>query len=150
MIRAIQQRWTGSPRLTAGMVVRCCVAVWLVLKIVYTPLHLYLEPHTDTADVRSPVASDRTAGIGGLGSHDERGDTDQHSVAQHKLQGLRSSRTAAMDQAFNAAVEWAVVEIDTPTPQVLTESEFSPPELSSSWQFFLRTALPVRAPSLLS
>jgi hypothetical protein len=47
-------------------------------------------------------------------------------------------------------VECMDAEKDCPPPPVFEFSGLAPPELLRSWQFFFRTALPVRAPSLFS
>lgn len=140
----------GRRRRLAGGLWRCGVAVLLVLQIVYTPLHLYLEPHTETVDERSTVASDGAKGIAGRDGQDDHGDTDQHSAAQHKLKSLRSPRIGAIDLVCAPVAAYLLDAMDCLVPPILTRSGLSPPELSGSWQFFFRTALPVRAPSLLS
>ena len=61
MSRTIQRRWTGRTSRVAGAALRSCVALWLILQIVFTSIHLYLEPHSDAADLASSAASAWTA-----------------------------------------------------------------------------------------
>lgn len=54
---------------------------------------------------------------------------------------------------LNIAILTAVIIMLDPPESVITPGDCStsaPPELSPRWQFVLRTALPVRAPSFLS
>ena len=134
----------------AGPALRTCVALWLILQIVCTSIHLYLEPHSDGADSRSCGASASLTGFTGDGDHDGDGDHERHSAAQHELKALRSVRLGPAQIFVASAVQWVDVEQDCPQPQVFQFSGLSPPELPRSWQFLFRAALPVRAPSLLS
>jgi len=59
------------------------------------------------------------------------------------------------NQIFSPALVWAVFPSPVLPPASVAEannlrSDAAPPELPTSWQFSLRTALPVRAPSLAS
>jgi len=126
------------------------VGLWLILQIVYTPIHLYLEPHSDGADSRSWGASAWVTALLGDDGHDGDGDHERHPAAQHKFKVLRPERAALAEVLLAPAVASVEVAQDRPQPQVLEFSGLSPPELPRSWQFLLRAALPVRAPSLLS
>jgi hypothetical protein len=149
MSRAIQRRWTERASRVAGAALRFCVALSLVLQIVLTSIHVYLEPHSDGADTSSGGASAWLTAFAGDDDHDGDGDHERHSAAQHELKALRSARLGPAQIFVASAVQWVDVEQDCPQPQVLEFSGLSPPELARSWQFLVRAALPVRAPSLL-
>ena len=134
----------------AGKALRFCVAVWLVLQVIYTPIHTYLEPHSDVADFKSSGESAGVAVLLSDGDHDGEGDHERHSAAEHQLKALRTQRAPVAEMVTISVVEAVVAEKDCPQSQVLEFSGLSPPELSRCWQFIFRAALPVRAPSLLS
>jgi hypothetical protein len=150
MSRPIQRRWTGRTSRVAGKALRFSVALWLMLQIVCTSIHLYLEPHSDGADFRSSGALAWVTAFTGDDDDDGDGDHERHSAAQHELKALRSVRLVPGQVFVTSAVQWVDVEQDCPQPQVFECSGLSPPELPRCWQFLFRAALPVRAPSLLS
>ena len=146
----MQRRWTGRTSRMAGAALRLCVGLWLVVQIVYTPIHLYREPHSDEAEMSAPPhLASATVYEGdehqGSDEHHER-----HSAAQHKIKVLRSQRALVVEMVPVEVVQWVEAERDCPAPQLFEFSGLSPPEFIRSWQFVFRTALPVRAPSLLS
>ena len=51
MSKAMHKRCTGRTSRVAGAALRSCVALWLILQIVFTSIHLYLEPHSDRRDL---------------------------------------------------------------------------------------------------
>ncbi len=58
-------RRTRITRREARLALRFCVSVCLVFYIVYTPIHLYLEPHSEEATISSTAAfgfGDRLSG----------------------------------------------------------------------------------------
>ena len=146
----MQRRWTRRATRAARPIVRLCLALWLILQIVLTSIHLYLEPHSDGADTSSGGASAWLTAFAGDDDHDGDGDHERHSAAQHELKALRSARLGPAQIFVASAVQWVDVEQDCPQPQMLEFSGLSPPELARSWQFLVRAALPVRAPSCLS
>jgi|GEM_PF-3005542 len=146
----MQKRWTGRTSRTAGAALRSCVALWLILQIVFTSIHLYLEPHSSGADSSSSGASAWLTAFTGDDGHDGDGDHERHAAAQHELKALRFARLGPAQIFVALAVQWVDVEQDYPQPQVFAFSGLSPPELPRSWQFLFRAALPVRAPSVLS
>jgi hypothetical protein len=150
MSGAIQRRWKGRPGGMAGVVLRLCVALLLVLQIVYAPIHLYREPHSNEADISGAPPFAPAAGF--VSTEDEDADShhERHSASQHKLQVLRSQRVPVAEMVLVPMVALVVAEQEGPHPQVFEFSGLSPPELLRSWQFYFRAALPVRAPSLLS
>jgi hypothetical protein len=117
-----------------------------MLQIVCTSIHLYLEPHSDGVDFRSSGATAFTGDDG----HDNDGDHERHPAAQHKFKALRLERAALAEVLLAPAVACVEVGQGCPQPQMFQFSGLPPPELSRSWQFFVRAALPVRAPSCLS
>jgi hypothetical protein len=133
-----------------GKAVRFCVAVWLVLQFIYTPIHTYLEPHSEVADFKSSGESAGVAVLLSDGDHDGEGDHERHSAAEHQLKALRTQRAPAAEMVTLIVVEPVAAEKDRPQNQVCDFSGLSPPELPRGWQFLFRAALPVRAPSLLS
>ena len=150
MSTAILRRWAGRANRMAGPSLRSCAALWLILQIVCTSIHIYLEPHSDGPDSESSGAPAWLTTFTGDDSHDGDGDHQRHSAAQHELNALRSVRLVPAQIFVASAVQWVDVEQDCPQPTVFEFSGLSPPELPRSWQFLLRAALPVRAPSLLS
>jgi hypothetical protein len=66
------------------------------------------------------------------------------------MKALRAERAALAEMVLIPMAEWAQREETQPSAEVFEFSGLSPPELSRSWQFFFRAALPVRAPSLFS
>jgi hypothetical protein len=150
MSRPIQRRWTGRTSRVAGAALRSCVALWLILQIVFTSFHLYLEPHSDGADFSSSAASASATPFIGDDGHDDDGDHERHSAAQHDLKALRSARLGPALIFVAPAVQSVDVEPNHLQPLVFDFSGLSPPELPCCWQFFFRAALPVRAPTVLS
>jgi len=150
MSRSLQRRWTGRTSRTTGAALRLCIALWLVLQIVYTPIHLYLAPHSEEADFSAPAPRGPVAAFEGDEGHGGDGEHERHPAAQHELKVLRSERASLADVFLAPAVACKEVGQDCPQPQVVGLSGLSPPGLSCCWQFFFRAALPVRAPSLLS
>ena len=134
----------------AGAALRLCVGLWLVLQIVYTPIHLYQVPHAEEADFSTATPLASAAAFEGDEDQDSDGHHERHSAAQHKLKVLRSQRAPVAEMVSVTVAEWVVTEKDCPQPQVFGFSGLSPPELPRCWQFLFRTALPVRAPSVLS
>ena len=137
---------TGRKGRSAGALLRLCAVLWLVVYIVYTPIHLCLEPHFEEAVCSATTA----ASCVGDADHDGDDHGDQHAAAQHKLKALRSARTVVAEIVLITAVEWVEAEKECPLPQVFEFSGLSPPELPRCWQFIFRAALPIRAPSVLA
>lgn len=148
--KVIPLRRTRHARRQASAVLRFCVALWLLLTIAYTPIHLCLEPHSDEADSGLAAASTLTKATLVKDGHEGEEHHEQHSAAQHQLKVLRSSRSALAEVMLVPVMEWMDAEKDYPQPQVFGFSGLSPPELTCCWQFLFRAALPVRAPSLFS
>ena len=134
----------------AGAALRSCVALLLVVQIVYTPIHLLREPHADEAEFSATGPLAAAAVFAGAEAPDGDGHHERHSAAQHKLKVVRSQRAPVAEMGLVTVVECVLAERGSPQPQVFDFSGLSPPEFVRSWQFFFRTALPVRAPSLLS
>jgi len=147
MSRWKQRRWTGIASRMVGAPLRLCLGFWLVLQIVYTPIHLYRVPHSDEADFGT-AAPQTAAGI--FAGDEGHGHHERHSAAQHKFKVLRPERAALPEVFLAPTVACVVVRQDCPLPEVFEFSGLSPPELLRCWQFLVRAALPVRAPSCLS
>lgn len=134
----------------AGAALRFSLALWLIAQVVGTPIHLYLEPHCDPADV-TPHATEPHGPASlwhdGADGHDGH---ERHSAAQHDLKALRTLRAPVAELAIVTVTECLDPEKGRPDEPVLECSGLSPPELPRSWQFVFRAALPVRAPSLAS
>jgi hypothetical protein len=150
MFKWVQRRWTGRTSRMAGAALRLCVGLWLVVQIVYTPIHLYREPHSDEADVSPPTPLASGAAYEGDARQGSDEHHERHSAAQHKIKVLRSQRAPVAEMVPVRALQWVEAERDCPAPQLVVFSGLSPPEFVRSWQFVFRAALPVRAPSLLS
>ncbi|MBI5383464.1 MAG: hypothetical protein HZA90_02115 [Verrucomicrobia bacterium] len=145
----MQRQWTGRAG-QAGAAVRIGAALGLVFSLLYSPIHLNLEPHFDDADFGSPAAAAWATALVGEESHDGDGHHERHPAAHHKFKGVSSERLVVVEMLVVPAVEWMDAEKDCPQPPVFGFSGLSPPELPHGWQFLFRAALPVRAPSLLS
>jgi hypothetical protein len=144
------REWKRGADCFAGAVLRFCVALLLILQIAYTPIHLSLEPHSDEADFSA--AAPRGSGAMHVGEEDHDADAhhERHPAAQHKFKLTQPARAPLVEMLPVEATERVAVERDCPRVKLFEFSGLSPPELPCSWQFVLRTALPVRAPSLLS
>jgi hypothetical protein len=126
------------------------VVLWLVLQVVYTPIHLSLEPHSEEAEFSTAAPLAPTAVFAGAEGHEGDGHHERHPAAQHKFKVVKSERLVMGHFLAVVPVELMQSETDCPQPQVFGYSGLSPPALPRCWQFFFRTALPVRAPTLLS
>lgn len=150
MSRATHARGTRRNRRTACAVLCFCTVLWLVLYIVYTPIHLWLEPHSHDADAWVPTRLAVGAASVDQQGHDGDDHHERHPAAQHKLKVTQPTRAPLAELVPVQPMPWAEAERTCPPVQVVEFSGLSPPELPRSWQFFFRAALPVRAPSLLS
>ena len=129
---------------------RCCVSFLLVIQILYTPVHLRLVPHSDDAELGQAAALAADPGIAAADDHDGHGRHERHSASQHQFKGVSSQRAPVAEMALVTLVEWVAAEEGGSAAPRFEFAGLSPPEFLCSWQFFLRAALPVRAPSLLS
>ena len=125
------------------------MAVWLVFQILYTPVHLYWEPHSEDADFDAASSAAPAVAMLADAGHDDDEHHERHPAAQHKFKVVNSERLVLGQMLVVPAVEWMDAEKDCPQPEIFDFSGLSPPELSRCWQFIFRAALPVRAPSLL-
>jgi hypothetical protein len=150
MSRWTNKRWIGRAGRKVGEAPRFCFALYLMVQIVWTPIHLYLEPHSDLADTRSSGAEAQFRVLRGDDAHDDHSDHERHPAAQHDLKVLRTPQAQVAQVVMIRAEEWVAVEKECPLGRVSDFSGLSPPEIPRCWQFLFRAALPVRAPSLLS
>jgi hypothetical protein len=150
MSRAMGPPWSGHTRQKACALIHLCAALWLVFYIVYTPIHLYLEPHSVGADCSTSAGPATAAGF--VADSDHNGDEhhERHPTIQHKFKLTQPTRAVIAEVLPVQVMEWMDTDQGGPQPQVFGFSGLSPPELLRSWQFFFRAALPVRAPSFLS
>lgn len=146
----MQKRWTGRTSRTAGTALRLCLGLGLVFYIVYAPIHLYLEPHSEDTDAWAPTRTAADAASVGQQDHDGDDHHARHPAAQHKLKVMQPTRAPVAEMAAVQPVQWVEPERACPPPQAFGFSGLSPPELPRCWQFVFRAALPVRAPSVLS
>ena len=124
------------------------MAIWLILQIVYTPLHLSLELHSDETCFSPTISALALPNVVSDDDHDEN--HDRHPAQQHKFKTTASARTAIVALWLAPAAEWVDIKNDIRVYQPFVLSGLSPPHLHCRWQFLFRAALPVRAPSLLS
>jgi hypothetical protein len=82
--------------------------------------------------------------------HDGDDHHERHSAEQHKFKGTQPTRAMVDEMMPVQVIEWVDPREGCLRPQVVEFSGLSPPELHCCWQFIVRAALPVRAPSLLS
>lgn len=129
---------------------RFCAALWMLFSVAYTPIHLYLEPHSDEADAGTTAAPSHAGALAATQGEDGNDHHGRHPAAQHKFKVTQSARAVVSEMMPTQAMEWVDPHEGCPQPQVVGFSGLSPPELSRSWQFIFRAALPVRAPSFLS
>jgi hypothetical protein len=124
--------------------------LWLVVWLVYTPLHLHLERHShEVFPHPSAPETPRLASVSDARPASD-GDDHEHPAYQHQLKLAQSCRVASVPVVYSAAVVWMELEKDCPRAPIFGFSGLSPPEFTHSWQFIFRAALPVRAPSLAS
>jgi hypothetical protein len=150
MSRATRKRWTGRTGCKAGGALYVCVALLLVLQIVYTPIHLHQVPHSDEMDfgAAAPLAS--AAAFLDNEHQDGDGHHGRHPAAQHKFKVVSPERLVMGQMELMPALEWTEPAGDQQQPHLFGFSGLSPPELSVSWRFIFRAALSVRAPTFLS
>ena len=139
-----------ASRRWARATVRICLALWFLASVVYTPIHLRLEPHSDDADAWAPVRQSAAVGSVVQQGHDGEDDHGRHPAAQHKFKVTQPKRAPFAGMAAVQPLQRPEVKRDCPQPELIGFSGLSPPELSRRWHFIFRAALPVRAPSLLS
>jgi hypothetical protein len=150
MSKWTNRRWIGRTSRKAGEALRFCLALYLMLQIVCTSIHIYLEPHSDLVDSGSTEKAALVTVVMGDDGHDDDSDHERHPVTHHDLKALRTQRAPVAELVMTVIVAWVPAENDCPEPQAFEFSGLSPPEFTRSWQFLFRAALPVRAPSLLS
>ena len=125
-------------------------ALWLIIWLVYAPLHLHLEPHSHEVLARSSASHTPTLASVSDASPASDGDDHEHPAYQHQLKLAQSNRLASVPVVFLMAVMGMELEKDCPRSPIFGFSGLSPPEFTHSWQFIVRAALPVRAPSFAS
>lgn len=148
--KAVQGRWDRRVSRKTCALSRACLALLIILQIVYTPIHLHQVPHDDEAPFG--VLATPTPGVAfapddhdGDGHHDQR-----HPAVQHKFKGVSPERLVIGQMELMPSLEWAEPAGNHSQPCLFGFSGLSPPELTVSWRFIFRAALPVRAPSFLS
>jgi hypothetical protein len=150
MRRPTEPRSVRRARRQARAALAFCVVVWLVFCIVYTPIHLCLEPHSDGENPSTGTASAHSGDCVADERHDAGDHHERHSAEQHKFKVTQATRAIVADLIAVQLMEWVNPDEGCPQPQAVEFSGLSPPEFHCCWQFIFRTALPVRAPSLLS
>lgn len=150
MSKWTNKRWIRRTSRKAGEALRFSLALFLMLQIVCTSIHIYLEPHSDLLDSGSNERPALVTAVIGDDGHDDDSDHERHPVTHHDLKALRTQRAPVAEMVMIVTEAWAPAEKDCPEPQAFEFSGLSPPEFPRCWQFFLRAALPVRAPSLLA
>jgi hypothetical protein len=150
MTHATPFRWTGRSSRKAGAVLRLCVALLLVLQVVYTPIHLNLEPHAREGGFSEAALPAAATSLLSDADHEDADHHGRHPASHHVLKALRCERAPAMDLLVLPALELLLAEPVCLPPHVVHSSGLSPPALPRCWQFILRAALPVRAPSHLT
>jgi hypothetical protein len=125
---------------------RAVIAV--ILALVWVPLtaHCELESVTGLNFLQCPSAGDcATEGS----SHCDDSSCCGWEAGFYKLPRNESSACVPLI-ASRTVDDLFAQEFDLSTTEVLVTSTDAPPELLKSWRFFLRAALPVRAPSFAS
>jgi hypothetical protein len=122
----------------------------MVFYIAYTPIHLYLEPHSDGGKASTGAAFMHCGDCVAGDRHDGDDHDERHSAEQHKFKVTQPTRAIVAEMMPVQVVEWANPHEGCPQPQVFEFSGLSPPEFHRCWQFIFRAALPIRAPSLPS
>jgi hypothetical protein len=150
MSRWMQRRWCARTGRKAWGAVRLLAALWMAFYIAYTPIHLYLEPHSDGGDATTGTASARSGDRVADDRHHGDDHPGRHQAEQHKLKATQPARAAVVELMPVQAVEWLDSHQDPPQPLLVEHSGLSPPGFSCRWQFIFRAALPVRAPSFVS
>ena len=137
-------------RSKASVLLRLGTALWLIVWLVYTPLHLHLESHSHEVFAHLPASQTPSLASVSDASPTSDGDEHEHPAYQHQLKLAQSNRLASVPVVSLMAVVWMELEKGCPRSPIFGFSGLSPPELTHSWQFLLRAALPVRAPSFAS
>ena len=147
----IQKRRNWRTSRTAGRVQRFFATIGLVLQILYTLFHVCQEAHLDCAAFSVPD-SKVSSGVSSIGCDDQdpSGSHEQHSSVEHKIEVPRSQRLAMAVVLALPAAQAVDPEPDAAPSYAYSLCSRAPLHLSGCWQFVYRTALPVRAPSLLS
>jgi hypothetical protein len=150
MSRALGLRPSGRTGRKAWGAIRFFAALWMVFYIAYTPIHLYLEPHSDGGNASSGTAFAHSGDCVADDRHDDGDHHERHSAEQHKFKVTQPTRAIVAELVPVQLMEWVNPDRGCPQPQVVEFSGLSPPEFHCCWQFIFRAALPIRAPSLLS
>ena len=145
-----EKQWRGRTGRKLGVALPFGMAFWLLVQVVYTPIHILQESHTDELSFNGTTRRASTAVSVSDDDQDEDGHAGEHSAEQHKLKALRSGRLVLNPAVLVLAVQWVDTTQDDPQPPMFAFLSRAPPELHRSWQFIFRTALPIRAPSILS
>jgi hypothetical protein len=122
----------------------------VVWAIAYTPIHVYVEPHSGDLDFSHGAASTGSDECVVEDAHNGHDHSHRHPAEQHKFQVTQPTRAMVAERMAVQAMEWVDSYAGCPQPQVVGFSGLSPPELPCSWQFVVRAALPIRAPCLLA
>jgi hypothetical protein len=149
MSRTPGLRWSGRASRTAGCPLQFFVGLSLVCAIAYTPIHLYLEPHSQGSGVGTGTALAQCGECAVGAAHDGDNHDDRHCVQQHQLVTL-PTRALVAERMPVQAMKWVDGHEGFSHARVAGPLGLSPPEFCCSWQFLFRAALPVRAPSLFS
>ena len=150
MSRWTQRRWSGRTGRKAWGAVRFFAALWMVFYIAYTPIHLYLEPHSERGNASTGAPSTHSGDCVADDRHDDGDHHERHSAEQHKFKLRQPTRAIVAEMVSVQLMECVNSDEGCPQPLVVEFSGLSPPEFVHSWQFLFRAALPVRAPALLS
>lgn len=123
-------------------------ALWVIAGLLYTPVHLALELHSDGSESAHGGASpDRAT----LASPDDHGGHHAcHAAAQHPSQTTMAARLEVVKVAEFLVLSWVNLAYEQPRPRRLCFSGLSPPPHARCWQFLVRAALPARAPTRLA
>ncbi len=150
MIGLWGQRGRARAGRRVGSAVRACAALCLLFHFVYTPFHLYLEPHCDDVHWGKVVAAEHPSLCVIPDARHCEDHHGRHSAEEHRYDATPFPRGLVLGPMLVEVWEWGGLREGSWEGDGVAEAVLSPPEVSCSWQFCLRAALPVRAPSLLS
>ena len=126
----------------------CRAVIAVILALIWAPLtaHCQLESVTGLNFLQCPSAGDCTAEDS---SHCDDSSCCGWEAGFYKLPHNESSACVVL-VASRPGDDLFTQEPDPSITEALATLTAAPPELLKSWRFFLRAALPVRAPSFAS
>jgi hypothetical protein len=139
------------PRAASGW--RGLVVIGLVCHLLYTPIHLVLESHSDdVSPIRTASAPTTQACLDYNDSHQDA-HHEWHPSFQHNCEAINCSPLVVRSTLTVVVMPWREAVEGISQLQEPPDGRWhglAPPGLVRTWQFHTRAAPPVRAPAVLS